>query len=179
MTRCLILTCLLLLMLAGPVTAATYHVDPRNGNDNDNAAGSADHPWRTIAHALDRLAPGDTLLLRGGRYREQVRCSLVGTAEQPIVIRAAGDEPVIIDAGLPEFFDDPAGAWEPVEGDLYRSTRSYRNITDAAGAFGFGVFGDGMFDHHPRLVENGDALGHAGDELEPDHPLRAGLPPPA
>ena len=46
------------------------------------------------------------------------------------------------------------------------------------GALGLGVLGDGMLDHDPRLVEDGDALGHAGDELQPDQPLHPRIAPP-
>ena len=41
---------------------------------------------------------------------------------------------------------------------------------------GLGILGDGMLDHHPRLVEHGDALGHAGDQLQPGNALRPGRP---
>lgn len=158
-----------LLLHVEPAAAKIRYVDPRRGDDASD--GSEHQPWRTITHAMGWLAPGDTLLLRGGRYREQVRCSLVGTATQPIVIRgtttpgstpgstpgpapgstprpapgiaatrtaanaAQGDEPVIIDAGLAEFFDTPAAAWEPIGHDLYQSTKSYRNVTGMLGAF--------------------------------------------
>ena len=44
-----------------------------------------------------------------------------------------------------------------------------------ARALGLGVLGDGMLDDHARLVEDGDALGHAGDQLEPGEPLRAAV----
>jgi len=41
-----------------------FFVDAAEGNDAN--PGSKDQPWKTIQHALPRLAPGDTLLLRGG-----------------------------------------------------------------------------------------------------------------
>ncbi len=38
---------------------------------------------------------------------------------------------------------------------------------------GLGILGNGVLDHHARLVEHGDALGHARNQLEPGDPLRS------
>jgi hypothetical protein len=70
---------------------------------------------------------------------------VVGTAEKPITIRAFPGELAILDAGLREFEDDPASAWEPVAGgakDEFRSTRMYRF------GGGFGNFADSMIPFH-------------------------------
>lgn len=115
-------------------------VDAAKGDDGSD--GSRQKPWRTINHAMLRLAPGETLYLRGGTYFENVYCAIAGTPEQPITIRSYPGELAVIDGGIPEFQTDPAGAWEPVpaadggvEGE-YRSTRSYKNIRDVVGLFG-------------------------------------------
>jgi len=36
---------------------------------NDTGSGSAAAPWRTIQHAADRVAPGDTVVVREGAYK--------------------------------------------------------------------------------------------------------------
>lgn len=54
----------------------TYYVAV-NGNDQNN--GSIVAPWRTIQKAVDNLAPGDTLLVRGGVYNEFVTLRNSGT----------------------------------------------------------------------------------------------------
>jgi hypothetical protein len=46
--------------------AATYYVDPGNGNDAD--AGDSTHPWKTIGHAMITVKAGDTVKLRSGSY---------------------------------------------------------------------------------------------------------------
>ncbi len=62
----------------------------------DNNPGTFEHPFRTIQHAVDRLVPGDTVLIRGGTYREQVSLTASGTPDHPITIAGYGDEyPVI------------------------------------------------------------------------------------
>jgi hypothetical protein len=121
--------------------AANRYADAARGDDRQE--GTAERPWRTIGHALTQLRPGDTLNLRGGVYFEEVRCALRGTADKPITIRSAPGELATIDAGLREFFETPAEAWEPVAGtdDEYRSTKSYGNIRYALGSFGDSFIG--------------------------------------
>src|SRR5947209_7791327 len=51
-------------------TGPKLFVDDARGQDGN--AGTAQAPWKTLAHALRRLKPGDTLYLRGGTYHEKV-----------------------------------------------------------------------------------------------------------
>jgi len=124
-------------------TDAVRFVDAAKGDDANS--GTKEQPWKTLKYATRQLKPGDTLSLRGGTYYEPVALSAQGTAEKPITIRAQQGELAIIDAGLREFYEDPANAWEPypqgAEGE-YRSTKSY-----PAGG-GFGNFGDSMIPFH-------------------------------
>lgn len=89
---------LLLLALAllwcVPLRAATYYVSTAGSDANDGA--SVDSPFRTIQHAVDGAVAGDTILVRGGTYREDVEMNTGGTATQPIVLSAyPGEVPVI------------------------------------------------------------------------------------
>lgn len=111
-----------------------YFVDAEQGHDEN--AGSQDAPWKTINHALRKLNAGDTLYLRAGTYFENVYCAVAGTKNKPITIRAYPDERVVIDGGIPEFQNDPANAWKPLEDGEFISTRSYKNIRDVVGLFG-------------------------------------------
>src|SRR5688572_20304902 len=61
-----------------------FFVDAGQGRDTFD--GSKERPWKTLAHSVSRLKPGDTLSLRGGVYYEHVTISLAGTAEKPITI---------------------------------------------------------------------------------------------
>ena len=114
-----------------------YFVDAAKGNDTHDGAEAT--PWRSINHGLKQLRAGDTLLLRGGTYFENVYCAIAGTAEEPITIRAYPGERVTIDGGIPDFQADPAGAWVPaaegVDGE-YISAKPYPNIRDVVGLFG-------------------------------------------
>lgn len=45
---------------------------------DDSGTGSADHPFRSIQHAVDSARPGDTVTIRGGQYGEQLRLTKSG-----------------------------------------------------------------------------------------------------
>jgi hypothetical protein len=123
-----------------------YFVDAIKGQDSFD--GSKDRPWKTLAHAVSKLKPGDTLCLRGGTYYEHVMISAAGTPHKPITIRSYPGELAIVDGGMREFFESPDKAWEPypdgVAGE-YRSTKAYPEL--GAGEKGFNThayFGDSM-----------------------------------
>ncbi|HSI33396.1 MAG TPA: hypothetical protein VK986_07370, partial [Tepidisphaeraceae bacterium] len=108
-----------------------FFIDPARGDDA--ADGSLANPWKTLAAALPKLNPGDTLYLRAGIYYEHASLSRSGTPEAPITIAAHPGELPIIDGGLREFADDPANAWQPVTDGApgeYRSTRTYPAALD-------------------------------------------------
>lgn len=60
--------------------------------------GSEQAPWSDLDHALRALGPGDTLLLRGGTYRQRLTRTIFapGRPDRPITVRAyPGERPVI------------------------------------------------------------------------------------
>jgi hypothetical protein len=106
-------------------------VDPERGDDA--AAGTEAAPWRTLRHALRRLEPGDTLYLRGGTYFEKSSLSRSGDEDAPITIGSYPGELAVINGGLREFVEDPAGSWRPYEEGAegeYVSTRTYHHLDD-------------------------------------------------
>lgn len=72
----------------------TYYVAP-TGNDAD--PGTIDRPWRTLAKAATSLAAGDTVLVRGGTYREAVTLRASGTTGAPITLAAYPGEIATLD----------------------------------------------------------------------------------
>ena len=70
--------------------AATYYVDP---GGNDASDGSPESPWKTIGHAADAVAAGDTVLINPGTYSvsQQISITTSGTAGNPITFKGNGD----------------------------------------------------------------------------------------
>lgn len=66
---------------------------------------------RTISEAVERLEPGDTAVIHGGVYCERVVVEGNGTSDEPIVLRAAEGEHVVL-TGADRLTD-----WTPVPGD--------------------------------------------------------------
>ncbi len=133
---------------APPPRDARCVVDPVRGDDTH--PGSASQPWKTLAHALTRLEPGDTLWLRGGSYREPLICALRGREDAPITIRSWPGEVAVLDGGWAEFAETPQTAWEPVPGgapDEFRSTHAFRNVRDVLGWFGDYMVGLNTYYH--------------------------------
>lgn len=91
-----------LLVATGLATSAgassnTFTVAPWG---SDTEPGTAEAPFRTLAHGMRTLEAGDTLIVRGGTYDERVLLSssavAKGRADAPIVVRAAeGEQPVL------------------------------------------------------------------------------------
>jgi hypothetical protein len=156
----------------GPLTAGPkLFVDAARGDDR--GAGTAVAPWKTLAHALRRLKPGDTLYLRGGTYYEKASLSRSGTAEAPITVAAYPGELAVIDGGLREFFESPQTSWEPFSGGAqgeFVSTRSYLAADDRRVPHQFLPASWepmwGIEDERPI------ALGHFADSMVPLHGYR-------
>ncbi|MGI4790888.1 MAG: right-handed parallel beta-helix repeat-containing protein [Janthinobacterium lividum] len=84
------------LLITVNARATDYFVAPA-GSDT-HAGTSLAAPFQTITHAVQMAGPGDSVLIRGGTYREQVdlggsRCGLPG---QPLTIRNYKEETVIL-----------------------------------------------------------------------------------
>jgi hypothetical protein len=154
-------------LAAGP----KLFVDAARGDDRN--AGTAQAPWKTLAHALRRLKPGDTLYLRGGTYHEKVFLNRSGTAKAPITIASHPGELAVIDGGLSEFLDSPAASWEPFKGGAegeFVSTRAYPHADDRKVPHQFLPAAWeplwGIEDERPI------ALGHFADSMVPLHGYR-------
>jgi hypothetical protein len=68
-----------------------YYVDVRHGGASDEGYGYPGRPYKTIAKSLSVADAGETVLLRGGVYRE-----LVKPAKAGLTIKAAKGEKVVI-----------------------------------------------------------------------------------
>ena len=77
--------CFVLLTAISPAWAVTFTVEKDGSGD-----------FTIIQDAVDAAAPGDTIIIRDGIYRENVTIRVSGTANLPIVIRNyPGETPVL------------------------------------------------------------------------------------
>jgi parallel beta-helix repeat protein len=83
-------------LMAFPVSASadarTYYVDGARGSDA--AEGTSTKPLQTISRAAAVVHPGDTVLVRSGRYREQVQLT---TNSRGVTYRGTGNAMPIVD----------------------------------------------------------------------------------
>ncbi|MBM3475067.1 MAG: hypothetical protein FJX75_17535 [Armatimonadetes bacterium] len=102
----------LCLLLAGRAMAAEYYVSPQG---DDIGPGTKAAPWRTLAKASAVAAPGDTVYLGAGVYRETLKPAQSGEAGKPIRFAAlAGERPTISGA------EPLTGEWQLQEGHIYK-----------------------------------------------------------
>jgi hypothetical protein len=94
--------------------AASYYVSPK-GNDA-NRGTSLNAPLRTIQKAVDAAMPGDTILIRGGTYRETVSTARSGTSAARITIQNYRNEVVTVRGT-----DPIVGNWTAVNNEVYRA----------------------------------------------------------
>ncbi|HMJ91017.1 MAG TPA: right-handed parallel beta-helix repeat-containing protein [Candidatus Acidoferrum sp.] len=78
------------------VQAATYEVSQRHPQASDDGPGTAERPWKTISKAAAQVASGDTVIIRGGIYRERAVVKTNGTGPAPIRFQAAPGEHVLV-----------------------------------------------------------------------------------
>jgi len=116
-TRCvpILLFLCMLLPAASVVHAATYYVA---GNGSDSAGGtSMETAFKTIQRAVNAAGAGDTVLIRGGTYREEV--VLQSGGGQPgnyVTIRNYRDEIAVIKGS------DLVTGWVQHDGAIWKKT---------------------------------------------------------
>lgn len=130
---------LLLAAAADAALAGTYVVATTG---NDAAAGTLAAPWKTINHAAQVAVAGDTVLVRGGTYKEAVTVAHSGSAGAgPITFQNyAGESPVVDGTGVACCGGDVRGlfhlesrSYVTIKGFEIRNFRSTSNTEEPAG----------------------------------------------
>jgi hypothetical protein len=107
--------------------AATYYVAQGAPNASDENLGTQEEPWKTLTHAAQAAAKGDTVYVKAGTYRE--RLELRG---QGVTIQAFGDDGVVVEPAHQGTVIDP-GTWRKVPGRDCVYTREQK-VEQGAGA---------------------------------------------
>ena len=97
----LVVMATVVLTLAAPLAARDIVVDGGNAKAADTNPGTADAPLATIQKAADMAQPGDVVIVRPGRYPEEVAIKTSGTAEKPIIFRADPPRGAMLDGAEP------------------------------------------------------------------------------
>jgi parallel beta-helix repeat protein len=87
--------CLAASLLAGGLAPAADLQVAATGSDGAGD-GSAARPYREIRKALERIQPGDTIMVAAGQYQGFTLRDLKGTAAKAITIKAAGPKVEIL-----------------------------------------------------------------------------------
>ncbi|MDA8110377.1 MAG: right-handed parallel beta-helix repeat-containing protein [Betaproteobacteria bacterium] len=152
MSRCARLLALALAFAAGTCAAAVRYVDPGSPAARDLGDGGAGHPYRTLAYAMTRLEPGDTLNLAAGVYRESIVFpERAWTSAQTVVQSAPGGGEALITGS------DVVTGWQKIAPGLFVK-RPWPTASEQ-------VFVDGK----PLQQIGGNVFGGYPDN--PDHPL--------
>ncbi|MBD3422564.1 MAG: hypothetical protein GF398_20805 [Chitinivibrionales bacterium] len=98
------------------------------GNDgNNDGIGTSDQPYPSLKRALDKVRPGQTIVLKSGNYRVQETIDASGTEEKPVTICGESDE-VIIEGVSWRLYD---------VSDFILSNLTFRNVAhNALSVFG-------------------------------------------
>src|SRR3954462_4356264 len=91
------LLCLCFVLFSNQAFSADFYVSLSGNDVND---GSISSPFRTLQHAINLVAPGDVIYIRGGLYAESTTISIQrgnnGTADGLKEIVAYNNEEVIL-----------------------------------------------------------------------------------
>ncbi len=104
----------LALLSGGPAWSAEYYIANNDPVADDTGPGSAEQPWHTLTRAAEIAVAGDTVIVRGGVYREAVAFKNSGTGPNAMIhLQAAPGEVVTITAL------DPVSGWEKLGDGFY------------------------------------------------------------
>ncbi len=93
-----VIVLMLLLLVAGEASAATYYLSP---SGNDSSIGAANAPWATFGKAMTVLKPGDILYLEDGVYNQSLNVKVSGTSNAFITIKALNEGNAIVSTTYP------------------------------------------------------------------------------
>ena len=123
-----IMTCGLILVLAGVARSGELIVDQKHPQADDKNPGMEDRPFKTIQPAVDAAKPGDKIWIKQGGYEGFVMIAKSGTREKPITLSAWKDDHVqigYVPRSLPV-----EGEWAPVKGSKSYQIRLKQDVPE-------------------------------------------------
>jgi hypothetical protein len=134
---------LLLAACGGAADAATTYYVATTGNDA--SAGTLAAPWKTINHAAQVAAAGDTVNVRAGLYKEFVTVAHSGSASAGFITfqNYAGEAPIVDGTGVAccgstgtqGLFNISSKSYVKIVGFEIRNYKTTNNANDSAGIY--------------------------------------------
>jgi len=93
---CMVLGLVAFATFASPLGATRYVVDGSHSKASDDGPGTPEKPFKTISAAVAKLKAGDTVSVKEGVYRENVKINVSGEKGRPVVLEAADGEQVVV-----------------------------------------------------------------------------------
>ncbi|WP_411830255.1 choice-of-anchor Q domain-containing protein [Paenibacillus alba] len=130
---------------AASAAGTTYYVATTGSDAN---AGTISAPWKTLQHAADVAAAGDTVYVRGGVYNQKLKLTHSGTAGNPITFSNYSAEVATIDgtglsvSGIEGIVDITDKDYVKINGF---EIRNYTTSTSNVMPVGIYVHGSGSF----------------------------------
>jgi parallel beta-helix repeat protein len=146
-------------LAAGPA-AQTYYVAMGGDDGNDGSAGT---PWATLQHAVDSIAPGDTIMVRAGEY-QGCRIEQSGTASAWMTLQAEPGATVRVTSPGPNNQHESNVEVETWEGDGIVAYWVIQGL-EVSGASRYGIDVRGSHDiaiRYNRVHDNGLSTGRTG-----------------
>jgi len=102
-------------MVLEPRGGRTFYVSPIG---SDDAPGTRENPFRTLARASSATGPGDVVLALDGTYREgNLFAALQGSPEKPVVFAAGESQKPVLDGSVE--ITKGASGWKKVAEGVY------------------------------------------------------------
>lgn len=85
---------------SAPAEAAVWHVNPTHAKASDSGPGTPAVPLKTVAEAMRRIQPGDTVRLAAGTYREPILLPRrAWSATRATVVEGSGNPAAVVVKG--------------------------------------------------------------------------------
>jgi parallel beta-helix repeat protein len=130
----------------------TYYVDASSGNDS-NLGKTEASPLKTISKATEKVAPGDTVLVKNGTYNEPygVNMRTSGSSSAWITFKAyPNHKPLVTSSQWYTFYIDQKSY---IEINGFEITNTPKTPTDTKDGAGDGIIAKNN-SHHIRLLNN-------------------------
>lgn len=103
---------------------------------SDAHVGTAAQPWATVAYGLSQAGAGETLVLRGGIYRESFTSAVSGASGAPVTVMSYPGEYAVISGATAAFEMPGNSAWELFDA----ASETYRSVGTVASGSWMGSF---------------------------------------